>query len=268
MGKNLGKYFAGLVVLLVSVVVLVTPVRGAVVVTKYYDVSGDTLIEVWDSIKVNSPSPSGAPGCAARILCDFQTDDDPVVEVAENSSCPAGYLYIVSINRSITWSINTTIYLPRWTDGYNSTCDKVKAEWDRFLTTLTTHEQGHDQVSENALSSANPLTTISGVGSGCDQVTAVANAQAVLATQYNAECQRLSNAISAANTQYDADTDHGLTQGARLHLWVSCGGCWIATAAYSTPTADEVQILRQFRDEYLLTNPMGRAFISDRKSHV
>jgi hypothetical protein len=37
--------------------------------------------------------------------------------------------------------------------------------------------------------------------------------------------------------------------------------CFIATAAYGTPMAEEVQILREFRDEYMLSNPLGRAFV-------
>jgi len=37
--------------------------------------------------------------------------------------------------------------------------------------------------------------------------------------------------------------------------------CFIATAAYGTPMAEEIQILREFRDQYLLTNPLGRAFV-------
>jgi Leucine-rich repeat (LRR) protein len=37
--------------------------------------------------------------------------------------------------------------------------------------------------------------------------------------------------------------------------------CFIATAAYGTPMAEEIQILRQFRDEYLLTNPLGQALV-------
>lgn len=36
------------------------------------------------------------------------------------------------------------------------------------------------------------------------------------------------------------------------------GGCFIATAAYGTPMADDVRYLRAFRDEYLQTNDAGR----------
>jgi hypothetical protein len=43
----------------------------------------------------------------------------------------------------------------------------------------------------------------------------------------------------------------------------SCGYemCFIATAAYDTAMAKEIQILRRFRDAYLLTNPAGQAFV-------
>ena len=38
-------------------------------------------------------------------------------------------------------------------------------------------------------------------------------------------------------------------------------GCFIATAAYSHEWVAEVQVLRDFRDRYLLTRPLGRAFV-------
>ena len=37
--------------------------------------------------------------------------------------------------------------------------------------------------------------------------------------------------------------------------------CFIATAAYGTPMAEDLQILREFRDGYLLTNSPGQAFV-------
>ena len=40
------------------------------------------------------------------------------------------------------------------------------------------------------------------------------------------------------------------------------GGCFIATAAYGFYSAPQVQLLRDFRDRYLMTNAPGRAFVA------
>ena len=38
--------------------------------------------------------------------------------------------------------------------------------------------------------------------------------------------------------------------------------CFIATAAFGSPVAGQVEILRQFRDKYLLTNALGKNFVA------
>lgn len=44
-------------------------------------------------------------------------------------------------------------------------------------------------------------------------------------------------------------------------------GCFIATACFGTPAAEEVRILCAFRDQYLLPNPLGRALVSFYYAH-
>ena len=44
----------------------------------------------------------------------------------------------------------------------------------------------------------------------------------------------------------------------RENEW-QCHGCFIATAAYGTSLHEDIDVLRDFRDEYLMTNQIGRA---------
>ena len=37
---------------------------------------------------------------------------------------------------------------------------------------------------------------------------------------------------------------------------------FIATAAYGTPTCEELDTLRKFRDDSLLNTPLGKAFVA------
>lgn len=39
------------------------------------------------------------------------------------------------------------------------------------------------------------------------------------------------------------------------------GGCFVATAAYGSPIHPYVEVLRNFRDRYLMTNRLGREFV-------
>jgi uncharacterized repeat protein (TIGR02543 family) len=62
--------------------------------------------------------------------------------------------------------------------------------------------------------------------------------------------------VYAASTTITMDSSYSIRASFRR-----AGGCFITTAAYGTPMAEEIGILREFRDEYLLTSPVGRALV-------
>ena len=43
--------------------------------------------------------------------------------------------------------------------------------------------------------------------------------------------------------------------------WIVTSPCFIATAAYGTALHEDIDVLRDFRDDYLMPNPAGRAFV-------
>jgi hypothetical protein len=49
--------------------------------------------------------------------------------------------------------------------------------------------------------------------------------------------------------------------GMQTWVWTVTSPCFIATAAYGTPLHDDINVLRDFRDEYMMPNPAGRAFV-------
>jgi len=74
----------------------------------------------------------------------------------------------------------------------------------------------------------------------------------------------------SSNTQYDFKAqlkyDATVIEGTALQFTTSTsgggGGCFIATAAYGTPTAKQIDVLREFRDVVLLKSTVGSQFVS------
>jgi hypothetical protein len=63
--------------------------------------------------------------------------------------------------------------------------------------------------------------------------------------------------VDSASTSIIMDNSYSIT----ANFQGSGSGCCVATASCGSPKAEEIQILRDFRDEYLLTSPLGEAFV-------
>jgi hypothetical protein len=50
--------------------------------------------------------------------------------------------------------------------------------------------------------------------------------------------------------------------GGTCEPWGDCPTCYIATATFGTELEDKTDVLRSFRDEYLLNNALGKAFVT------
>jgi hypothetical protein len=62
--------------------------------------------------------------------------------------------------------------------------------------------------------------------------------------------------VAAPSTTITVDRPYSI-----IAVFSGGGGCFIATVAYGTPMAEEIQVLRELRDEYLLNSPVGEALV-------
>src|SRR6266581_4282203 len=92
----------------------------------------------------------------------------------------------------------------------------------------------------------------------CSLGTLTAGASVGITLQVRADTvQRVSNTATVSLNELDTNlADNTATDDTRINC-----NCFIATAAFGSPMAEKVRVLRAFRDQYLMTNAAGRRFV-------
>jgi hypothetical protein len=76
-------------------------------------------------------------------------------------------------------------------------------------------------------------------------------------TKWSGDVATIANAY-AAGTTITMDNSYSVI----ANFSSDSSGCFITTATFDTPMAGQIQVLRDFRDEYLMTNPVGEALVN------
>ena len=92
----------------------------------------------------------------------------------------------------------------------------------------------------------------------CNLGTLTAGASIGITLQVRADTvQRVSNTATVSLNELDTNlADNTATDNTSINC-----KCFIATAAFGSPMAEKVRVLRAFRDQYLMTNAAGRRFV-------
>ncbi len=106
---------------------------------------------------------------------------------------------------SVNTSVKVTITLPQWRND-NRSDSTTRAQWSRYLAALELHEQGHRRHGVDAGSEVDQAIAAMPPAGSCDALGANANALGMsILRKYN-----------QLDLDYDRDTRHGATQGARF----------------------------------------------------
>ena len=79
-------------------------------------------------------------------------------------------------------------------------------------------------------------------------------------TQYQFKAQLRYDSTVIEGSVYQFTTAAG--SGTNLNDLLAYFGCFVATAAYGTSTAEQIDVLREFRDEVLLKNTLGSVSVA------
>ena len=134
--------------------------------------------------------------------------------------------------------------------------DQTEVDWNRTITSNTITVSGVDasvviSITGGTYSiNGGDYTSEDGTVNNGDTVTVRQTSSSVFHTTTDAELT-----IGDISDTFSVTTKYLYDAGDN-------GPCFIATAAFGSPMAGQVEILRWFRDNYLLTNDAGRKFVA------
>jgi predicted secreted Zn-dependent protease len=155
----------------------------------YYDVTGRTYAELHAELRRLGPKNNGnsyVGETRSPLSWRWRAESN-----TGGSSC---------MMRDVRVRVDAQILLPRWTPPPDADTSVV-AEWKRFIAALETHEAGHKDISARA---GRELK---------DQLRALTGICSMVRMRADDIARRVLDAANLAQKRYDAETQHGLTQG-------------------------------------------------------
>ena len=150
----------------------------------YYDISGNTENELRQQL--DKLSPRGYDNFKGDATTNWRINW--TWDGYGNSNCDL-------TSAEVTYSIEVT--MPRWESPQDASPELI-TKWNNYIQALTEHEKGHvDFVVENYMSVETAIKNAT-----CDTAESAAQAALLPIRQYDID--------------YDAETNHGATQGARF----------------------------------------------------
>ena len=163
-----------------------------VITTNFFNVSGASERELRRSINLSRPWKDRREADAStewKIEWTFRLD-------SSEKDCQL---------QSFTTKTSIAMTLPRWMPRPPG-LESLTQQWERYLTALRSHEEGHKQIALAAVAEIRRRVKALKSEATCEALSALLNrtAKSVIAEYRQKE------------VEYDRNTDHGATQGARF----------------------------------------------------